>query len=113
MNQLAGSGFSQLLDLRPNRHRRELLRLRTDGIMVVAIAVPSALGHLVRRQQETQIFAVDVQFLALPGNAGMLVNVPVRNTEVAALVVHKVVKGDLPDWTEIPPHLPLLKIARC
>ena len=105
LKSIVGNGFRQLLDLRPNRHRRELLRLRTDGILVVAIAVPPAPGYLMRRQQETQVFGVDIQLRALPGNTGIHAGVLVRNAEAAAFVVHEAVKGDFPDRTEIPLHL--------
>ena len=56
------------------------------------------------RQQEAQVFGVDIQLRTLPGNAGIHAGVLVRNAEAAAFVVHEAVKGDLSDRTEIPPH---------
>lgn len=88
-----------MLDLCPDRHRRELLRLRPDGILVVAITVPPAPGYLMGRQQEAKIFGVDIQLCTLPGNAGIHAGVLVRNAEAAALIVYEAVKGDLPDRT--------------
>ena len=105
LESVMGSRLRQLLDLRPDRHRRELLRLRTDGILVVAIAVPPAPGHLMRRQQEAHIFRVDIQLRALPGNTGKFADVLVRNAKAPAFVVHETVKGNLPNRAEIPSDL--------
>lgn len=99
-----GLRLSQLFYLCPDRHRRELLRLGCS-ILVLANAVTSAPGYLVRRQQESQILRIDVQRPALPGNAGILADVLIRDAKAPPLEVDEAVKANLSGRTEIAADL--------